>query len=144
VKLGVQPQGQIVPPLVVRDADRCWMTCTPWWTSGAKSDASDAHVLAEIFRLDRAHHRLMAGDLELSEAVKVLARTHQTMIWDRQPAVLRLRSCLRDFFPAALAAFPDFDRIGCAGAARTCPRPGPSCCAVPGERHRGADPRPTP
>ena len=31
-------------------------------TSGAKSDAGDAHVLAEIVRLDRAHHRQVAGD----------------------------------------------------------------------------------
>jgi transposase len=31
-------------------------------TSGAKSDAGDAHVLAEIVRLDRAHHRPVAGD----------------------------------------------------------------------------------
>ncbi len=31
-------------------------------TSGAKSDAGDAHVLAEIVRLDRDHHRPIAGD----------------------------------------------------------------------------------
>ena len=31
-------------------------------TSGAKSDAADAHLLAEIVRLDRAHHRPIAGD----------------------------------------------------------------------------------
>ena len=30
--------------------------------SGAKSDPGDAHVLAEIVRLDRAHHRPAAGD----------------------------------------------------------------------------------
>ena len=34
-------------------------------TSGAKSDAADAHLLAEIVRLDRAHHRPVAGDTEL-------------------------------------------------------------------------------
>ena len=33
-------------------------------TSGAKSDAADAHLLAEIVRLDRAHHRPLAGDSE--------------------------------------------------------------------------------
>ena len=38
-------------------------------TSGAKSDAGDAHVLAEIVRLDRAHHRPIAGDSELADAV---------------------------------------------------------------------------
>ena len=40
--------------------------------SGAKSDPGDAHVLAELVRLDRAHHRPVAGDSELAEHVKVL------------------------------------------------------------------------
>ena len=44
-------------------------------TSGAKSDAGDAHILAEIVRLDRAHHRQVAGDSALAEAVKLAART---------------------------------------------------------------------
>ena len=76
-------------------------------TSGAKSDAGDAHVLAEIVRLDREHHRPVAGDSPNAEGVKLLARTHQSMIWDRTRQVLRLRSALREFFPAALAAFDD-------------------------------------
>ena len=45
-------------------------------TSGAKSDAGDAHVLAEIVRLDREHHRPVAGDSPDVEAVKLVARTH--------------------------------------------------------------------
>lgn len=40
---------------------------------GAKSEADDAHVLAEIVRLDRAHHRQVAGDSPVAEAVKLLA-----------------------------------------------------------------------
>jgi transposase len=76
-------------------------------TSGAKSDAGDAHVLAEIVRLDREHHRPVAGDTPQAEAVKVVARSHQSLIWDRSRHVLRLRSALREFFPAALAAFDD-------------------------------------
>lgn len=76
-------------------------------TSGAKSDAGDAHVLAEIVRLDRDHHRLVAGDTALAEGVKLLARSHQSLIWDRQRAVLRARSVLREYFPAALEAFDD-------------------------------------
>jgi transposase len=78
-------------------------------TSGAKSDAADAHLLAEIVRLDRAHHRPLAGDSEEAEAIKLVARTHQSLIWDRGRHVLRLRAALRDFFPAALKAFPDLD-----------------------------------
>lgn len=76
-------------------------------TSGAKSDAGDAHVLAEIVRLDRAHHRPVAGDSDLAEATKLLARQHQTLIWTRQRTVLQLRATLLEFFPQALQAFPD-------------------------------------
>jgi len=47
-------------------------------TSGAKSDTGDAHLLAEIIRLDRAHHRPVAGDSALGEAIKLTARAHQT------------------------------------------------------------------
>ncbi|HVK46045.1 MAG TPA: IS110 family transposase, partial [Micropruina sp.] len=76
-------------------------------TSGAKSDAADAHLLAEIVRLDRAHHRPVAGDTVEGEAIKLTARTHQSLIWDRTRHVLRLRSALREYFPVALQAFPD-------------------------------------
>ncbi len=76
-------------------------------TSGAKSDAGDAHVLAEIVRLDRDHHRPIAGDSDLADAVKLLARAHQTAVWERTRQVLRLRSTLREYFPAAVEAFED-------------------------------------
>jgi hypothetical protein len=75
--------------------------------SGAKSDPGDAHVLAEVVRLDRAHHRPAAGDSETAEHVKVLARAHQSLIWSRQRQANMLRSTLREFYPAALAAFGD-------------------------------------
>jgi hypothetical protein len=76
-------------------------------TAGAKSDPGDAHTLAELVRLDRAHHRPVAGDSELAEHVKVLARTHQSMIWSRQRQTNTMRSMLREFYPAALAAFDE-------------------------------------
>jgi hypothetical protein len=89
-------------------------------TSGAKSDAGDAHVLAELVRLDRAAHRPIAGDSDLAEAVKLLARAHQTLIWDRHRQLLRLRGALRESFPAALDAFQDLtapDALELLGAA---------------------------
>jgi len=43
-------------------------------TSGAKSDPGDALVLAELARVDGHNHRPVAGDSDLVEAVKVLAR----------------------------------------------------------------------
>jgi transposase len=73
--------------------------------SGAKSDAADAHLLAEIVRLDRTHHRPVAGDSEIAEHVKIATRAHQTMIWSRVRQVNTLRSLLREYYPAALAAF---------------------------------------
>jgi hypothetical protein len=75
--------------------------------SGAKSDRGDAHVLAEIVRLDRTHHRPIAGDSPQVEGLKLVARSHQAFIWDRTRHFQRLRSALREFFPAALEAFPD-------------------------------------
>jgi transposase len=74
-------------------------------TSGAKSDPGDAHVLAELVRHDRDHHRPVAGDSELAASVKVLARSHQSLIWSRQRQANLLRSTLREFYPAALQAF---------------------------------------
>jgi hypothetical protein len=49
-------------------------------TSGAKSDPGDAKILADLARTDAHNHRQIAGDSELAEAVKVLARAHQSMI----------------------------------------------------------------
>jgi transposase len=74
-------------------------------TSGAKSDPGDAKVLADIVRTDRHSHRPVAGDSELAESIKLLARTHQSFVWERQRHVNRLRSALREFYPAALEAF---------------------------------------
>jgi transposase len=76
-------------------------------TSGAKSDAGDAHALADMVRTDRHQLRAVAGDSEQVQAVKLVARAHQTLVWERQRQVLRLRSTLLEFFPAALEAFGD-------------------------------------
>ncbi len=65
--------------------------------------------MAEIVRLDRAHHRPVAADTDQGEAIKLAARTHQSLIWDRTRHVPRLRSTLREYFPAALLAFEDLD-----------------------------------
>ena len=73
--------------------------------SGAKSDPGDAKMLAELVRTDRHNHRQVAGDSALGEGVKVLARAHQTLIWERTRATNRLRSSLREYFPAALETF---------------------------------------
>ena len=75
--------------------------------AGAKSDPGDAKVLADLVRTDRHNHRPVAGDSAEAGGVKVLARAHQNLIWDRTRHTNRLRNDLREFFPAALAAFDD-------------------------------------
>jgi transposase len=74
-------------------------------SSGAKSDAADAKLLADLVRTDRHNHRPLAPDSELAEALRVLARAHKSLIWSRTRQQNALRSALREYFPAALAAF---------------------------------------
>ena len=73
--------------------------------SGAKDDKTDAHTLADMVRTRRHQLRPVAADSDLTEAIKVLARAHQAMIAERTRHMLRLRAALRDYFPAALAAY---------------------------------------
>jgi Transposase/Transposase IS116/IS110/IS902 family len=73
--------------------------------SGAKSDAGDAHMLAGMVRTDAHQLRLVAADSQQAQAVKVVARAHKTLIWERYRQLERLRCQLRDFFPAALDAY---------------------------------------
>jgi transposase len=75
--------------------------------SGKKDDAADAHALADMIRAERHQLRAVAADTAGAQAVKVAARAHQTLIWERTRHTLRLRSALREFFPAALAAYAD-------------------------------------
>jgi hypothetical protein len=77
--------------------------------SGAKSDGGDAPMLAGVVRTDAHQLRQAAGGSAAAEAVKVLARTHKTLIWERSAVVLRLRAQLREYFPAAVAASGDLD-----------------------------------
>jgi hypothetical protein len=46
-------------------------------TSGAKSDAGDAKLLADLVRTDRHNHRPVTGDSDEASAIRVLARAHQ-------------------------------------------------------------------
>lgn len=88
------------PMSVARYRDR-------YHSSRAKSDKSDAKLLADLVRTDRHNHRRAAPDSVPLEAIKVLARGHQNLIWTRQRLTNQLRSSLREYFPGALAAFED-------------------------------------
>lgn len=74
-------------------------------SSRGKSDAFDAMVLANILRTDRAAHRPLPLDSAAVQALQVLTRAQQDAIWEKITVTNRIRSLLKAFFPAALAAF---------------------------------------
>lgn len=75
--------------------------------SRKKSDHQDALVLANILRTDAEQHRPLPDDSDLARAIAVLARAQQDAVWDRTRAHNRLRSHLREYYPAILEAFAD-------------------------------------
>jgi transposase len=90
--------------------------------AGAKSDPGDAKVLADLVRTDRHNFRPVAGDSADVDAVKVLARGHQNLIWARTRHTNQLRNALREYYPAALEAFDDLthrDAVAVLGRAPT-------------------------
>ncbi|WP_406430111.1 IS110 family transposase [Streptomyces sp. NBC_00631] len=72
--------------------------------SRKKSDPGDALVLANVLRTDMYAHRPLPQDSDLARAVAVLARAQQDATWNRQQIANQLRSLLREYYPAALAA----------------------------------------
>ncbi len=117
-------------------------------TSGAKSDAADAATLAEVARLDGHHHRLLEPDSAVADAIKHTARAHQNLVWARQRQLNQLRSVLREFFPAALATFPELAHTDCLATLSIAPTPAAAGTLTPsriasalrrGGRKRGAD-----
>ena len=91
--------------------------------SRAKSDPGDAKVLADLVRTDRHNHRPVAADSDQVLAVRALARAHQSMIWARRRQANQLRSALREFYPAALAAFDDLTSGDAIAVLKVAPQP---------------------
>ena len=112
--------------------------------SGAKSDRGDAHMLTDMVRTDSHQLRAVAGDSPDAEAVKVVARTHKTLIWERTRQVQRLRHQLREYFPAALEAFDDLDAPDALELLGKAPDPAEGREADPGADIRRPQARPPP
>jgi len=76
-----------------------------------------------MVRTDGHNLRLVAGDYDLAEAVKILARAHQSMIWSRRRQANMLRSALREIYPATLTAFDDLTSGDAVEVLRAAPAP---------------------
>ena len=100
----LQAAGYVIYAVNPLSASRYRDRHTP---SRSKSDGADALMLADLVRTDRHRHRPLAQDSDLAEALKVLARSHKSLIWTRQQLCNQLRSALLEFYPGALEAFAD-------------------------------------
>ena len=80
--------------------------------SGKKDDFFDAGCLADMGRTRLHQMRELAADSDVAEAVKIAARAHQKLVWERTRHLLRMRSALREYFPAALEAYADLTLAG--------------------------------
>ena len=101
--------GYRVYPVNPRQASRHKETIS---NSGKKDDFFDAACLADMGRTRRHQMRELAADSDIAEAVKIAARAHQKLVWERTRHLLRMRSALREYFPAALEAYADLGLAG--------------------------------
>ena len=110
--------------------------------SGAKSDAGDAYLLADVLRTDG--HRLtpLTQDSEATQVLRSLSRTRKQLVEARVGLVNQLRAELERCFPGAIGLFARLDsdvtiaflrRYPTQHAAARLTRPGspPSCGASP-------------
>ncbi len=89
-----------------------------------RSDEADNRLgVGEDLRTDRHNHRPVAGDSDQAAGLKVLARAHQNLTWDRTRHTNRLRNDLREFFPAALVAFDSLADRDAVAALTKAPNP---------------------
>src|SRR5215213_575826 len=103
--------------------------------SRAKSDAVDALVLANLLRTDAGRHREIPSDSEQAVVVSVLARAQQDAVREGRRQTARLRSALREFYPAALQAFPDLTTKTSLTVLSAAPTPGQALGLTAGDLH---------
>ena len=104
-------------------------------TSGAKSNAGDAHVLAEMVRLDRVHHRQIGGDSPMAEAVKLASGARRLKGHRRACTPIAVRRAVRSPRVGLVGHRPR----GAAAAHRCCHRRHvPSACGGADGEQRGA------
>ena len=77
--------------------------------SGAKTDTSDAMVIAEYLRLRRHRLRVLEPFSTQTRALRAVVRTRTDLVDQRVAASNQLSACLEAFWPGALAVFADIE-----------------------------------
>ena len=76
---------------------------------GAKSDASDAYLLADLLRTDGHRFRPLASQGDEIRALRALVRGRDDLVATRVQLANQLRSLLESFWPGAAEVFADVD-----------------------------------
>ena len=92
-------------------------------TSGAKSDAFDARVLASFVRTDHVHLRPLAPNSEAAQELKLLTRDYQRLVRQQTRLVNQLTATLKEYYPRALELFDDLTMAAAREFLQTYPTP---------------------
>ncbi|HYN64680.1 MAG TPA: IS110 family transposase [Candidatus Limnocylindrales bacterium] len=76
---------------------------------GAKSDASDAYLLADLLRTDGHRWAALSQQSDSIRALRVLVRARDDLVATRVALANQLRTSLQAFWPGAAAIFADVD-----------------------------------
>lgn len=76
---------------------------------GAKSDASDAYLLADLLRTDGHRFAPLAPQSDELRALRALVRGRDDLVATRVQLANQLRSLLESFWPGAATVFADID-----------------------------------
>jgi transposase len=77
--------------------------------SGAKSDAGDAYLLADVLRTDGHRLAALAQDSDTTQVLRSLSRTRKQLVEARVELVNQLSALLERVFPAAIGLFARLD-----------------------------------
>jgi transposase len=78
-------------------------------SSGAKSDALDAYILADLLRTDGHRFRALVAPSDATRALRAAVRTRDDLVATRVQLANQLRSLLEGFWAGAAAIFADVD-----------------------------------
>jgi transposase len=77
--------------------------------SGAKSDAGDAYLLADVLRTDGHRLTALTQDSEATQVLRALSRTRKQLVESRVGLVNQLQAELERCFPGAIGLFARLD-----------------------------------
>lgn len=78
--------------------------------SGAKDDGRDALVLAHILRTDRHRYRPLGREGEVATELRLTIRAYRDLVAESTRLSNQVRTCLLDYYPAALDCFSKLDQ----------------------------------